>query len=200
MKDSVIILLFFIAGTALGALGLNPSGIELSKVSGAVLCALMFLVGFSSGHNKQLLTQFKSLNIRILLLPLTTILGTFAGCLVCAIVIRDICLKDLLAVGSGMGYYSLSSVLIGQSRGAQMGTLALLSNIIREVCALLLAPLFKRFFGPLSPIAAGGATTADTTLPVIRNVCGQTYSIVSVYHGLVVDFCVPFLVSFFCSI
>ena len=199
MKDSVVILLFFIAGTALGALGLNPSGIELSKISGAVLCALMFLVGFSSGHNKQLLTQFKSLNIRILLLPLTTILGTFAGCLVCALVIRDICLKDLLAVGSGM-YYSLSSVLIGQSRGAQMGTLALLSNIIREVVALMCAPLLKRCFGPLSPIAAGGATTADTTLPVIRNVCGQTYSIVSVYHGLVVDFCVPFLVSFFCSI
>ncbi|MDD5820266.1 MAG: lysine exporter LysO family protein [Bacteroidales bacterium] len=200
MKDSIVILLFFIAGTVLGALGLNPSGLELSKVSGVVLCALMFLVGFSSGHNKQLLTQFKSLNVRILLLPLTTILGTFAGCLVCALLFREISLKDLLAIGSGMGYYSLSSVLIGQSRGAQMGTLALLSNIIREVCALLLAPLFKRFFGPLSPIAAGGATTADTTLPVIRNVCGQTYSIVSVYHGLVVDFCVPFLVSFFCSI
>lgn len=200
MKDSIVILLFFIAGTVLGALGLNPSGLELSKVSGVVLCALMFLVGFSSGHNKQLLTQFKSLNVRILLLPLTTILGTFAGCLVCALLFREISLKDLLAIGSGMGYYSLSSVLIGQSRGAQMGTLALLSNIIREVVALMCAPLLKRCFGPLSPIAAGGATTADTTLPVIRNVCGQTYSIVSVYHGLVVDFCVPFLVSFFCSI
>ena len=40
-------------------------------------------------------------------------------------------------------------------------------SIIREIFALLGAPLFVRYFGRLSPICAGGATTMDTTLPII---------------------------------
>ena len=104
-----------------------------------------------------------------------------------------------MAVGSGFGYYSLSSILITESKGAELGTIALLSNIIREIITLLFAPLLVRFFGNLAPISAGGATTADTTLPIITRYSGQKYAMLSIYHGFVVDFSVPFLVTLFCS-
>ena len=105
-----------------------------------------------------------------------------------------------MAVGAGFGYYSLSGILITGSKGAELGTVALLSNIIRELLTLLGAPLLARWFGSLAPIAAGGATTADTTLPVITRTCGDELAVVSIYHGMVVDFSVPFLVTFFCSL
>ena len=65
---------------------------------------------------------------------------------------------------------------------------------------LLGAPLMVRWFGKLSPISSGGATTMDTTLPIITRTAGQDLVIVSLFHGFVVDFSVPFLVTFFCSI
>jgi uncharacterized membrane protein YbjE (DUF340 family) len=57
-----------------------------------------------------------------------------------------------------------------------------------------------KYFGKLSPISAGGATTMDTTFPVIVRNSGKDYSILSIYHGLVMDLSVPFLVTFFCSL
>lgn len=83
---------------------------------------------------------------------------------------------------------------------AELGTIALLSNITREIITLLFAPLLVRWFGNLAPISAGGATTMDTTLPIITRYSGQSFVVVSIFHGFVVDFSVPFLVTLFCSI
>ena len=102
-------------------------------------------------------------------------------------------------MGAGFGYYSLSSIFITEYKGAELGTVALLANIIRELLTLLLAPLLARWFGPLAPISAGGATTMDTTLPVITQASGQRFVVVSIYHGFLVDFSVPFLVTLFCG-
>lgn len=65
---------------------------------------------------------------------------------------------------------------------------------------LLGAPLMARWFGPLAPISAGGATTMDTTLPILSQTVGQRYIALSIYHGFVVDFTVPFLVSWWCMV
>ena len=105
-----------------------------------------------------------------------------------------------MAVGSGFAYYSLSSVIITEYKGAELGTVALIANIVREFLTLVAAPLLVRWFGTLAPMAAGGATTADVTLPVITRYSGEKYSVLSIYHGFVVDFTVPFLVTFFCSL
>ena len=109
-------------------------------------------------------------------------------------------LTSCLAVDSGFAYYSLSSIFITEYRGAELGTIALLANIVREMITLLLAPMLAKRFGPLAPITAGGATTMDTTLPIIAQASGQKYVALSIYHGFVTDFSVPFLVTMWCTI
>ena len=104
-----------------------------------------------------------------------------------------------MAVGAGFGYYSLSSIFIADFRGAELGTVALLCNVMRELFTLLAAPLVARWFGPLAAVSIGGATTFDTTLPIITQSAGRPYAVVSVFHGCVLDFSVPFLVTFFCT-
>ena len=94
----------------------------------------------------------------------------------------------------------LTAYFITEYRGAELGTIALLANIIREMLTLLGAPLMARWFGPLAPISAGGATTMDTTLPILSQTVGQRYIALSIYHGFVVDFTVPFLVSWWCMV
>jgi hypothetical protein len=94
----------------------------------------------------------------------------------------------------------VGTVTITEYKGPELGTIALLSNITREIITLLFAPLLVRWFGNLAPISAGGATTMDTTLPIITRYSGQSFVVVSIFHGFVVDFSVPFLVTLFCSI
>ena len=49
-------------------------------------------------------------------------------------------------------------------------------------------------------MSIGGATTFDTTLPVITQAAGKPYAVVSIFHGCALDFSVPFLVTFFCTL
>ena len=160
----------------------------------------MFLVGMSVGSDTKALKALKEQDLKIALVPLATILGTLAGSVLVGLVLPGRSLTDCLAVGSGFGYYSLSSVFITEYRGAELGTLALTANIIREIITLLGAPLLVCWFGKLAPICAGGATTMDTTLPVITRFSGKEFVVISIFHGFIVDFSVPFLVTFFAKI
>ena len=200
MKGSLIIIAFFILGILCGLMHWLPDLNAYGNVSFLTLCALLFCVGVTVGNNTELLKSFRQLDSRLMLLPLMTITGTLTATAVASIGLPGRSLSDCLAVGSGFGYYSLSSILITQYRGPELGTVALLANIIREVFTLLGAPLLVRYFGPLSPISCGGATTMDTTLPIITRCSGQDFVILSLFHGFLVDFSVPFLVTFFTTL
>lgn len=198
MKASLVILSFFAVGLLLGVYRILPDGWQKFDISFYVLCALMFAVGFSIGHQPDTIKQFRRIHSRVLFLPLFTIVGTWFGAVVASL-FSGLSLTEMLAVSSGFGYYSLSSILITEYKGIELGTIALLANIFREILALLLAPLMVKYFGRLAPIAAGGATTMDTTFPIIVRTSGKEFSVVSVYHGFIMDFSVPFLVTLWCS-
>ncbi|HAN19679.1 MAG: hypothetical protein A2X13_14435 [Bacteroidetes bacterium GWC2_33_15] len=195
MKGSLIILAFFVAGVITGIYRFLPGQIFQTDYSLYALYLLMFLVGIGIGSNKKALTLIKEVNFKILLVPLSVITGTYIGVSVFSLVQSNLNLPDSLAVGSGFGYYSLSSVLITELSNETLGVIALLSNITREIITLLLTPVFARYFGKLAPIASGGATAMDTTLPVITKYIGSDYAIISVFSGVVLTILVPFLIE-----
>lgn len=200
MKGSLIIVGFFILGIAAGLSGMVPESIIDGDLTFYALCALLLCVGIGIGSDRNIVTKFKSLDVRMALLPLGTALGTFAGSLVVSFILSGRSPLDCLAVGSGFGYYSLSSIFITEYKGAELGTIALLANIIREMVTLLLSPVMAKAFGPLAPISSGGVTSMDTTLPIIMASSGEQYSAVSVFHGFILDFSIPFLVTFWCTL
>ncbi|HOA80898.1 MAG TPA: lysine exporter LysO family protein [Defluviitaleaceae bacterium] len=200
MKGNIAIVVFFVIGSLLGYSNIVPVDFLNNQISYYVLCMLMLCVGFSVGNDAKILRSFKNFDSRLFLLPLATILGTLIGCGFVSIFLPHRTIMDCMAVGSGFGYYSLSSIFITEYKGVQLGTIALLSNILREILTLLLTPLLVKYFGKLAPISAGGATTMDTTLPIIMQYSGKEYVPISVFHGFVTDFSVPFLVTLFCSL
>lgn len=200
MKGSLIIVGFFILGIAAGLSGMVPESIIDGDLTFYALCALLLCVGIGIGSDRNIVTKFKSLDVRMALLPLGTALGTFAGSLVVSFILSGRSPLDCLAVGSGFGYYSLSSIFITEYKGAELGTIALLANIIREMVTLLLSPVLAKAFGPLAPISSGGVTSMDTTLPIIIASSGEQYSAVSIFHGFILDFSIPFLVTFWCTL
>lgn len=200
MKGSLIIVGFFILGIAAGLSGMVPESIIDGDLTFYALCALLLCVGIGIGSDRNIVTKFKSLDVRMALLPLGTALGTFAGSLVVSFILSGRSPLDCLAVGSGFGYYSLSSIFITEYKGAELGTIALLANIIREMVTLLLSPVLAKVFGPLAPISSGGVTSMDTTLPIIMASSGEQHSAVSIFHGFILDFSIPFLVTFWCTL
>lgn len=207
MKGSLIIVGAFVIGCVAGAGGWLPEWLLGGDVTMWILYALMLQVGIGIGSDERLKEILRTLSPRLLLLPCATIAGTLIATLVISFLLSRWTTAEVLAVGSGMGYYSLSSILItslkepsiGVVTAAELGTIALMANIFREVMTLVFAPLMVRWFSPLGPISAGGATSMDVTLPVITRFSGKDWVFVSIVHGIVVDFSVPFLVPFFCS-
>ena len=200
MRNSLYILLFFAAGVLFGYTGWLPASVTDSDASTYALYLLMLLVGISIGADSRSLLVIKQQGARLLLLPAATIAGTFAGVLPVALLLNSVSIPEGLAVGAGFGYYSLSSIIITQLHSESLGVIALLSNIIREITTLLLAPLMVLWFGRLAPVASAGATSMDTTLPIITTASGKEFAIIALFHGIVLTILVPPLVTFIMTV
>ncbi|NLX66135.1 MAG: lysine exporter LysO family protein [Bacteroidales bacterium] len=199
MKSSIVIVSFFLLGLLFGHFEIIPISAVDNDLSLFALCCLMFCVGLSLGNDSNMLKRFTMINPRFYWLPVATIVGTLLGCAMISFLLPGRSIMESMAVGSGFGYYSLSSIFITEYKGAELGAIALISNIFREIMALLLAPLFVKYFGKLAPIAVGGATTMDTTLPIILKISGKEFAVISLFHGFILDLSVPVLVTIFCA-
>jgi uncharacterized membrane protein YbjE (DUF340 family) len=200
LKNSLAILAFFALGLLGGLLHLFPTWLRHPDAPYVVLLLLLFLVGFATGGDARTWALLRRFNLRVILVPATVTLGTLCGVALVAPLLHQVTLRDALAVGSGLGYYSLSSILITELDSERLGVIALLANVMRELTTLIIAPLLARTLGGLAPIAAAGATSLDTTLPVITRFSGREYTTIAVFSGAVLTFLVPLLVTMFLGI
>lgn len=194
MKQTILTLIGFCLGLLAGASepGLAPGG-----NSGLyALSLLMALVGLSVGADDRLLGVARSLGLRALWLPLGCMAGTFAGvALACPLVPYS--LWDCLAVGAGFAYYSLSSILIGQERGAELGALALLCNVSREIVTIAGSAIILRLGGACGVVLSAGASASDTNMPTVLRVAGPEWLVPAIASAMILDFSVPFWVALF---
>jgi len=208
MKDSVMALGVFLMGILLGVSRWLPVDALPVDLTEWLLYALVVQIGVELGAGGNLRRIAGSFSLRTLVLPLATITGTLAFTAVAGMVLGGWSLADYMAVGSGMGYYSLSSVLIidmksdtmGVSTATQLGVLAVMVNIIREMTALVCGPWLARVFGRYAPTAAAGVTSMDVTLPMIVRSTGQEMFPIALMHGMVLEVSVPLLVTLFAGL
>ncbi len=204
-KDSFFILGSFILGVILSLYEVVPNSPHIKTLSMYTLYILIIIVGLSIGMDSKIFQTIKSFPKKMLALPILTIISTFIGGAISFILLRwmssseyvyGTSFLDSLGVSCGLGYYSLSSLMLNEIRGAEIGTIALAFNILRELMTIVLAPVLVKYFSPLAPISCGGATTGDSTLPAIQRACGNAYVPLSIFHGISVDTSVPFLITF----
>ncbi len=196
MKNSLIILGFFTAGLLFGIFDFIPQLLIETDFSSYALYILMFLVGISVGADRSSWSVIRKTNIKIVLVPLSVIVGSLIGAAAVSFLLSNISIRESMAIGAGFGYYSLSSIFISKLCNETLGVIALLSNISRELITLVATPIFVKYFGKLAGIASGGATSMDTTLPIITQYSGKEWAIISVFSGIVLTVLVPFLVTF----
>ena len=124
MKGSLIILFFFCSGVLLARLGLIPTYLLEHDFTVYALWLLMLLVGISIGSDRRLGEILRTLRPRVLLLPLATTVGTFAGTALVSLFLTY-SVSECMAVGAGFAYYSLSTSLFRSTRGRSSAPLHL---------------------------------------------------------------------------
>ncbi len=191
-----------LAAVALGiAVGIFlPDG--FSTINGYImdfgLCALLFFVGIDLGRSDDVLPKIKSLGLKILLVPLAIALGSITGGILAGVVM-GYAWNEGAAVASGFAWYSLAPILIAPY-SSELSAIAFLSNVTREVVAVISIPLIAKKIGHFEAIAPTGAAGMDTLLPIVSQETDSTTAIVCFVSGVILSFAVPLCVSFFISL
>ncbi len=181
-------------GILLGWAVLPPAAAAgLDAAVTGLLAFLVFLVGVDLGGNRGAWRQAAAIGPWLLLVPLAVAAGSLSGAALAGALLA-MPLKEAVAVGAGFGWYSLSGVLIAATYSVELGATAFLANVARELLAFLLIPCLAARIGKLPAIAPGGATTMDSTLPLITKVTDATTALVAFISGLILTAAVPVLI------
>ena len=105
-------------------------------------------------------------------------------------------LRPVMAVSTAFGWFSLSSVLIGDALGQSWGTLALSVDLFRELVAILLMYVIGQRW-PEIAIGTGGATTMDTTLPIVKQTCPPAALPLALVSGFFLTLLAPITMNLF---
>ena len=158
----------------------------------ASLVLLLFVMGLVFGMDRDALAKMRRMGLRILIVPFLVALGSVLGGLVGGLVLRmDV--FGSMAVSAGYGWYTLAGPLVGQIFGAEWGALGFTVNFLRELMTIIGMPLFVKI-DKYAPIASGGATTSDTTLPIITRYCGSETLITAFSSGFTLSLAAPFTI------
>ena len=198
------------AGIFVGWCGFMPDFVAEYSLPHLCLYALIIQVGLALGMRPDLKSIIKNFNPRLLLLPACTIIGTLTFTYIAAMIFTDDSSSDVMAIGSGFGYYTLSSVLIAQFKEASVGAeaaasiaaIALLANVVREMIALLSCQYLSKRGRGEAAISVAGINSMDVCLPmIVGNGKSSDAQLVSaaLFHGIILEISVPILISIFCA-
>lgn len=157
------------------------------------LIALLFLMGMLFATDEKAVAKMRQAKLKILVFPLSVALGSIIGGLVGGIILQ----LDVFAsmgVCAGYGWYTLAGPLAGQLFGLKWGAIGFTVNLLRELVTIVTASLAAKL-DRYAPIAMGGATAMDTTLPIIIRYCGQDTLITAFSSGFILTVAAPFTIT-----
>ncbi|CDB34729.1 putative uncharacterized protein [Phascolarctobacterium sp. CAG:266] len=166
----------------------------------SALDVMIFIAGIEIGSNRGILKRICNLHSALLALaiPLAVACGSICGALLLGH-IAGLSAYDSLLVGGGLGWYSFSSVVISAMYSTEIGTVAFLANMMREISGFFLIPLLVRVHKFLA-LAPSGAATMDSGLPVVIKYTNLHVWMYSFINGLVLTLIVPVLISWLLSL
>lgn len=181
-------------GIVCGASGLNGGIVSaVAARTDLILYVLMFSVGISIGLQQGVFAKIRQYHVKILIIPFGIIAASLAGGLLCG-ALTGYPLHLSTAIASGLGWYSLSGVTISNLAGAEPGSIAFLSNLMREIFSFFLIPFLARRFNKYTCIAPAAATSEDTTLPMMMKYTDEETVVLSVFNGMICSAFVPVLI------
>jgi uncharacterized membrane protein YbjE (DUF340 family) len=158
----------------------------------ASLFVLLFVMGLSFGIDKEAVAKLRSKGLKILVVPVVVALGSILGGLLGGLILR-LNIYASMAVTAGYGWYTLTGPLMKSILGTQWAAMGFAVNFLRELLTIITVSLMVKV-DKYAPIASGGATAMDTTLPVILRYCGSDVLVTAFSSGFALSMIAPFTV------
>lgn len=193
---SLAILAVLVLGIGAGFVMPETISAMVDSASSYMLLILLFSVGIDMGLNKEVFTRIKELGFKILLIPFGVVVGSLCGGFLTAL-LTELPVKDGLAISAGLGWYSLSGILITEAGNPVGGTISFLANVFREMLTFIVVPFIASHLNYYCVIAPAGATAMDTTLGIISKNTNATVAVLSFVSGVICTLVVPVLVPIF---
>ncbi|WP_336011070.1 lysine exporter LysO family protein [Fusobacterium polymorphum] len=194
----IIVSCAVIVGILLGYFTKSYIHFDISLLIQFGLYLLLFFIGIDIGKNDNILNDLKKLNKKVLFLPFITIISSLAGGAVASLLL-SLSIGESVAISAGMGWYSFSAIELSKV-SVELGGIAFLSNIFRELLAIFLIPVIAKKIGSFESVSVAGATAMDSVLPIINRSNPAEISIISFYSGLVISIIVPILIPILVNI
>lgn len=134
------------------------------------------------------------INWKILLVPLGCILGSLAAICLYGMLYKQLPMQDLIMLSQGYGFYSMSGIVVTELRSAELGSIALMNDLFREIFAILLMYCLGWRY-PRAAIASAGATSMDVTLPMVKQACGNDFIPHAMLSGFILSVLAPIAMS-----
>lgn len=167
----------------------------LDEVLMSALYFMVFVAGIEIGGSRHIIKKIcnpQSILLAVAI-PAAVTVGSLSGAAASS-ALTGMGLQDALLVGSALGWYSLSSVVISTLYSVEIGTIAFLANMLREVLAFLVIPLLVKVNKFLA-LAPSGAATMDSGLPVVIKYTNIHVGLFAFINGLLLTLLVPVLLS-----
>ena len=187
-----------IVGILLGYFTKSYINFDISLLIQFGLYLLLFFIGIDIGKNDNILNDLKKLNKKVLFLPFITIISSLAGGAVASMLL-SLSIGESVAISAGMGWYSFSAIELSKV-SVELGGIAFLANIFRELLAIFFIPVIAKKIGSFESVSIAGATAMDSVLPIINKSNPAEISIISFYSGLVISIVVPILIPILVNI
>ena len=194
----IIVSCAVIVGILLGYFTKSYINFDISLLIQFGLYLLLFFIGIDIGKNDNILNDLKKLNKKVLFLPFITIISSLAGGAVASILL-SLSVGESVAISAGMGWYSFSAIELSKV-SVELGGIAFLANIFRELLAIFFIPVIAKKIGSFESVSIAGATAMDSVLPIINKSNPAEISIISFYSGLIISIVVPILIPILVNI
>jgi len=196
LKECALAFSMVVIGVLLSSSSLADTHIfDNIAVTDILLYSLVFFVGIDIVGVK---ITSAWCSIKVVVIPFLVIAGSLIGGLLASFIAHE-SINTSLALVSGFGWFTLSGVLVSSKLGAVYGTVALLTDLFRELLAILLLYLLGHKFSR-ECIGAGAATTLDSTLPIIKQTCSSDNIPTALVSGFILTLLAPVLITFLLSV
>jgi len=129
----------------------------------------------------------------LLALPVAVMAGTLFFCAGAGLFLKY-GWRDSMLCGAAMGWQTLGGPMVQELRGLQLGNVAFLTNMFRDVVSLLLIPLVSRRGYELLGVTPGGVSSMDMLLPGIMAASGRHVLLYAMWVGASCSFWAPILI------
>jgi uncharacterized membrane protein YbjE (DUF340 family) len=162
------------------------------------LLLMIFAVGFQSARELKTLSTGQSASrgvalFILLALPVAVMMGALCFCAGAGLFLKY-GWRDSMLCGAAMGWQTLGGPMVQELRGLQLGNVAFLTNMFRDVVSLLMIPLVSRRGYELLGVTPGGVSSMDILLPGIMAASGRHVLLYAMWVGASCSFWAPILI------